>query len=332
MKGGTAWRRLWLVVPLAVLVLFGILRMARWEPLNAYALATGRSMLDQDLRPGWWMRPAVSRCQAAPPSPVSSPRVQARFDRLYGISALVCGDVAAGQGALQAAVEATPSDLTARLLLGASNAIAGGFSFGDVQSAGGTPGATALANLAQEAYDRGDRGQAVRWLDVSANLLDQPANFDNRTYYFAACYIYRGGGKPQASLKACERFVTINPSNEEAWYSLALTQSNLRMWPEAESSLRKAQDLEPSKIDVKEALVNVLVRQERVQDANDLFEKAQQETTVDAQAALSLTRMAMQLNRCPEAHTYFQIAETNGSELLLQQTSRLATRLQAVCP
>ena len=219
----------------ALVIVLSVGWVASLFRLNQYALQTGTLMVAQDIAPGWWLNQDTMLSCNLPSSVFSGDgMVGARLDRLYGWQALACGEFEQGEASLTATADRLPSDPTVSLILAKDEA-----------GASASPmGANTLAERARQAYAEGDREAAADWLDMGRSLLDEASQYDNQSYYFASCYVYRGLSRLDDSLKACQHYTDVKPNDKEAWNHLGATYMALKDWPQAETALRIAMGLD----------------------------------------------------------------------------------------
>ena len=291
--------------------------------LNRYSLQTGALMIEQKIVPGWWLNQAQTTSCTPQISQVSAnDRIHARGERLYALQAFACGETDLGNASLAATADRLTSDPTVSLILAK-----------DATGVSASPmGANTLAERARQAYAEGDREAAANWLDMGRSLLDEASQYDNQSFYFAACYIYRGLRRLDDSLKACQHYTDVKPNDKEAWNHLGTTYMALKDWPQAEAALRTAIGLDESWLPAQDNLVTVLYRQEKIDAALSVFDQAKQNTSDDAWSAYWLARMALQLGRCDDALSYLEIAKVTDSSTLRQPLDRLTAQLADACP
>lgn len=290
-------------------------------PLNRYALATAARLLDLGAGPGWWLPDAPTvTCRPDEPPAVNHPVIQARLQRLYGLQAAYCGDTATAQVALAAATAVLTGDTSLEPFMGGMSA------------SQPVVGPALAAERARAAYDRGENEEAVRWLEVAAAYLAEPANADYRSLYFAACYIYRGLNELDKALLACQKYTAVSPNNKEAWNHLAATHLARREWAAAEETLNRALALDPTWLPAAVNLVTALTAQDKGDAALAFYEQVRAQAGTDAWSAYYLAQMAVRLRRCDDARAYFQTANANPPAALQSALSRLQRRIANTCP
>ena len=307
----------------ALVIVLSVGWVASLFRLNQYALQTGRLMVAQDIAPGWWLnQDAMLSCNL--PSSVFSDddMVDARLERLYGLQALVCGEFEPGEASLTATADRLPSDPTVSLILAKDEA--GGASASPM-------GANTLAERARQAYADGDREAAANWLDMGKGLLDETSQYDNQSYYFAACYVYRGLSRLDDSLKACQQYTDVKPNDKEAWNHLGATYMALKDWPQAETALRIAMGLDENSLPAQENILTVLFRQGQEDAALRIYADAKRRADDSGWSDYYLARMALQLQRCEEALTYLQNSEAANIAALQSALDRLHKNLGDAC-
>lgn len=228
-----------LVLSMAVIVIAVALKIPTLWSLNHTAARIARWQVEQGLSAEWWLQPQnSSSCLNFTDSGQFSRPEEARFTRLRVIAALSCDDFDTALQLFQSLKDVVtlrdkvPILGSVPLKNGPSEVIPSVPS--EISHWG------IAVQQARAAFDRGDREEAVVWLETVQDTLAEPPSYGRKSLYFSACFIYRRASRLERSLSACQKLVAISPKDAEAWNLLGLTWLATKNLEEAEKAFSKA--------------------------------------------------------------------------------------------